>query len=577
MADEQSPATEPVAVEAAPEPVSTDAVTESSGVPVPGAPQPSQDPVVPSPQPSEVPTPGAPEPAPEPAVPEPAPEPAVPEPAPEPAVPEPAPEPAVPEPAPEPVTPTPQPSETAADSTDTAPAAPKPSAPKPGAIPSPAALAGRKPAVKPVAAAAPTPVATSHSLSFGRVAEDGTVFVKDGEEERAVGSYPEASNEEALAYFARKYDELAAIATLLEQRLGQTDLSAHEAREALKSLRDQIGEANVVGDLPALRERVTQIEAAVKERQRAETELRAQAKAEATTVREALVVEAEELAGADVHQVQWKSASARMRGMLDEWRSLQKKGPKLDKDVENALWQRLSTARSSFDKARKGFFSELDVQHGEAKRVKEKLVAEAEALSTSKDWGPTAGAFKRLMQDWRRAGRAQRADDDALWERFKSAQDQFFNAKDEVVAAENEVFRENLVAKEELLKEAESLVPVKDLESAKTKLRTIQEKWDEAGKVPREDMSRVEGRLRKVEQAVRDLEDAKWSRSNPELNARAQSMTAQLERAVQGLEQDLEAARATGDDTKIAAAQSALDARRQLLDAARGGLSELGG
>ena len=63
------------------------------------------------------------------------------------------------------------------------------------------------------------------------------------------------------------------------------------------------------------------------------------------------------------------------------------------------------------------------------------IVVEAEALSTSKDWGPTAGAFKRLMQDWKRAGRASRADDDALWKRFKAAQDAFFNAKDEVVAA----------------------------------------------------------------------------------------------------------------------------------------------
>ncbi|WP_237565252.1 DUF349 domain-containing protein [Ornithinimicrobium cavernae] len=422
----------------------------------------------------------------------------------------------------------------------------------------------------------PQAASTSNAITFGRVGDDGTVYVRDGEEERAVGSYPEASNEEALAYFARKYDELAATATLLEQRLGQTEISANEAREALKALRDQIGEANVVGDLPALRERVTALEVAVKDRQRAETEQRAQAKAEATTVREALVAEAEKLAASDVHQIQWKTASARMRSMLDEWRGLQKKGPKLDKDVENALWHRLSTARSAFDKARKAFFSELDTQHAEAKRTKEKLVAEAEALSTSKDWGSTAGAFKRLMQEWRRAGRAQRADDDALWERFRSAQDAFFNAKDEVVAAENEEFEANLAVKEELLKEAEALLPVTDLEAAKSQLRTIQDKWDDAGKVPRKDMSRVEGRLRKVEQAVRDIEDAKWSRSNPELNARAQSMVEQLERAVQGLEQDLEAARATGNDKKIAQAQAALDGRRQLLDAARGGLSEFG-
>ena len=594
---------------------------------------------VPSPDPSRVPMPGAPEPGlPQPPLPGPEP---VTEPTPEPMTPAPvAPEPVAPEPDPSPSTvpfpgapgtasedvtelPTPEitassetvvetqaPVETetapeatvdaeapAAVETDAAPeatvetetpveteAVPQPApavptpAPKPHApVPSPAALAGRKPAARPVAPSIPAALPTSDSIKFGRVGEDGTVFVTDGEEERAVGSYPEASNEEALSYFARKYDEFAANAALLEQRLGQTDLSAHEAREALKTLRAQIGEANVVGDLPALRDRVGQLEASVKERQRTETETRTKAKAEATEVREALVVEAEGLAAADVHQVQWKTASARMRSMLDEWRNLQKRGPKLDKDVENDLWHRLSSARSTFDKARKGFFSELDTQHGEAKKAKEKLVAEAEALSTNKDWGPTAGAFKRLMQDWRRAGRAQRSDDDALWERFKAAQDAFFQAKDEVVAAENEEFTANLVVKEQLLTEAEALVPVKNLESAKASLRTIQDKWDAAGKVPRDDMSRVEGRLRKVEQAVRDLEDAKWSKSNPELNARAQSMVEQLERAVQGLEQDLEAAKASGNDKKIAEAQAALEARQVWLDSARGGLSEFGG
>ncbi|WP_256841664.1 DUF349 domain-containing protein [Ornithinimicrobium cryptoxanthini] len=597
------PAAEP-APETTPEPAAETSgaeVAESvpspdpSTVPVPGLP----DPVEPTPEPR--PDPGQPDPAPSPVpdpvdpTPEPDPLASVPdtatpgvvsepaaeasseaEPAPEPAAvatPEPAAE-AAPESAP---VATPEPATEAAPEPAATPPSPVPT-PKPGPpVPSPAALAGRRPAARPVVPVMPPPAAMSDSVKFGRVGDDGTVFVKDGEQERAVGSYPEASHEEALAYFARKYDELTANAGLLQQRLGQTDLSAHEAREALKTLRDQIGEANVVGDLPALREAVDQIEVAVKDRQRVETEARTQAKAEATVTREALVAEAEKLAAADVHQVQWKTASARMRGMLDEWRGLQKKGPKLDKDVENALWQRLSSARSTFDKSRKGFFSELDTQHTEAKRAKEKLVAEAEALSTSKDWGSTAGAFKRLMQDWRRAGRAQRADDDALWERFKTAQDAFFNAKDEVVAAENEEFKANLIVKEDLLKEAESLVPVKDLTSAKAQLRAIQDRWDEAGKVPREDMSRVEGRLRKVEQAVRDLDDATWTRTNPELNARAQSMVEQLERAVQGLEQDLAAAQASGDDTKIQQAQAALDARREWLDSARGGVSEFGG
>ncbi len=442
--------------------------------------------------------------------------------------------------------------------------------------PSPAVLAGRKAAVHPVAPPVPPEAEASRSTEFGRVGEDGTVYVRTPDGERAVGSYPGSTPEEALAYFARKYDELYAAAQLLEQRVTQTDLSSHDARESLRHLREQIGEANVVGDLPALEALVERIEDEIEAKAAAEAEQRAAARAEAAKAREALVVEAEELAAREPQKIQWKVASARMRELLEEWKRHQRTGPRLDKETENALWQRFSAARNAFDRNRKAWFSQLDEMHEQAKRIKTRLVEEAEALAKSRDWGPTAGAFKRLMQQWRQAGRAQRADDDALWKRFKAAQDAFFEAKDAVVAAENAQFAENLKVKEALLEEAEALLPVTDLDRAKTALRSIQERWDAAGKVPREDMARVEGRLRKVEQAIRDLEEERWRRSNPEVAARAQSMVEQLERAVQGLEQDLEAARASGDEKRIQEAEQALEARRQWLEQARAGLSELG-
>ena len=65
-------------------------------------------------------------------------------------------------------------------------------------------------------AAAPAPVSHSESARFGRVDDEGHVFVTVDGEEREVGSYPGATPDEALQYFARKYDELAASADLLE-------------------------------------------------------------------------------------------------------------------------------------------------------------------------------------------------------------------------------------------------------------------------------------------------------------------------------------------------------------------------
>ena len=453
------------------------------------------------------------------------------------------------------------------------PAPPKPGAPRPGPAPTPAAL--RAVAHPPVSVAAPAPGPAAET--FGRVDDSGTVFVLSPEGEREVGSYPGATPEEALHYFARKYDELWASADLLHQRLATTDLSARDAQDGLTKLKEHIAEANVVGDLAALDAKVGEIEQAVAARKAVEAAERSKAREAARQQREALVVEAESIAGQPESRIQWKASGARMRALLDEWKQHQRSGARLDRETETALWQRFSHARNSFDKARRVHFAQLEGTQSEAKAAKEALVQEAEALSTSKDWGPTAGAFKRLMDRWRKAGRASRADDDALWERFKAAQDAFFAAKDEVAAVEDEEFRTNLAVKEQLLKDAQSILPVTDIDAAKAALRTIQEKWDAAGKVPRGDVERMEKGLRRVESAVREADETRWARTNPEVAARAQSMVTQLETSVASLREDLAKAEASGNAKKVADARAKLEAQEQWLEQARGNLDEFSG
>ena len=430
-----------------------------------------------------------------------------------------------------------------------------------------------------VTAVAPPAITTDHSASaaFGRVDENGTVFVRTKEGEQEVGSYPGASDAEALTYFARKYDELFASAVLLEQRLAQPEVPSKDVAEGLKTLAAQVKDATVVGDLDALATKLDEIQSGIAAKRNVEQQHRAEARAAATAEREKIVAEAESIAGQPESRIQWKSSGARMRELLDEWKAHQRAATRLDRETESAMWQRFSAARNGFDKARRSHFAGLDAAHADAKAAKESLVAEAEKLATSTDWAATAGAFKRLMDEWRRAGRASRSDDDKLWGRFKAAQDAFFAAKDEVVAAEEEQFRGNLTVKEALLVEAEAILPVTDLEKAKGQLRVIQDKWDAAGKVPRADMERVEKAMRRVEQTVRDAEDRKWKSSNPEVAARAKAMVDQLERAVADLEDDLAKAEASGNASKVRKAREALEARQVWLDQARAGVAEFGG
>ena len=445
---------------------------------------------------------------------------------------------------------------------------PKPSAlPRPRQLPRPGTAATAAPASVPTPVVAPPADAAeaARASTFGRVAEDGTVYVTDESGERAVGQMPEATAEEALAFYVRRYLDLNAKVSVFEARLGATDLAIKEIDQTLAKLTEETAEPSAVGDLPGLRSRLDALREIAAERRAAAEAARAAAKEEALAARTALIEEAEAIAARDPERMQWKQSGEALRVLLDRWKAAQQSGPRIDRTSEDALWKRFSAARTTFDRQRRHYFSELETRNSSAKRAKEELVAEAEKLQSSTEWGPTTGAYRDLMTRWKAAGRASRKDDDALWARFRAAQDAFFAARDAANAATDEEYRANLAVKEQILTEAEKLVPVKDLQAAKTTLRQLQDRWDAAGKVPRNDVQRIEGRMRAVEQAVRDAEQTAWKKSNPETRARAEGAAAQLEQAIANLEAELADAEAAGNKKKIAEARAALDARRAWL------------
>ncbi|WP_029069743.1 DUF349 domain-containing protein [Jonesia quinghaiensis] len=445
-------------------------------------------------------------------------------------------------------------------------ARPSPSAIKPSAIkkPAPSEQGATSQPVTPVSVDETRRIA--EASTFGSVDEDGTVHVRDGEETRTVGQIPDSTPDEALAFYARRYLDLDAKVTLFEVRLTTTDLSVKEIDSTLAKLNEETASPSAVGDLPSLRARVEALsQVAAKRREELEVQ-RAAAKQVAFAKRTEIVERAEKIAGTDPSKIQWRPAGEELRALLEQWKEAQRSGPRLDKAAEDSLWKRFSHARTTFDRERRHFFSELEKQNASAKEVKSSLVEQAEKLSTSTEWNETAAAYRELMNQWKAAGRASRKDDDALWARFRGAQDAFFARREEANAAINAEFEANLVVKEALLVRAEALVPVKDLSHAKTELRSIQDAWETAGKVPRNDIQRVEGRLRAVERAIKDAEQSQWDRTNPETRARAEGALAQLEQGIEQLEADLAAAQAAGKEKKVKELTSALEARRSWLE-----------
>ncbi|HUZ51613.1 MAG TPA: DUF349 domain-containing protein [Streptosporangiaceae bacterium] len=409
---------------------------------------------------------------------------------------------------------------------------------------------------------------STESHQWGRVADDGTVYVRTSEGERVVGIWQAGSPDEALAFFTRRYDSLATEVILLEKRITTTDLAPGQAKATIARLHAAIAEAKAVGDLEGLKRRLDSLSERADQRQQEHKAARDRARIEAIEVKERIVAEAEKLAAEATH---WKSSGDRLKELLDEWKA----APHGDRQAEAALWKRMSAARSAFAKRRKGYFAALEEEREGVRERKQELVRRAEELSSSTDWAATAAAYRELMASWKEAGRADRAAEDELWKRFRAAQSTFFDARSAAMSAKDSQLRERATAKEELLAEAERLLPVTDPKTARAALRSIHQRWDKIGAVARDSQERLEGGLKKVDDAVRKAEDIQWRRTNPEALSRARDTIDQIRKTIHNLEGQLEQANEKGDEAARQRATSALQTRRAWLAEAEKTLADL--
>jgi hypothetical protein len=389
---------------------------------------------------------------------------------------------------------------------------------------------------------------------WGRVAEDGTVYVRTDEGERPVGSWQAGTPEEGLAHFARRFEVLSTEVALLEQRLRSGVGDPLQVAQSAQRLKDGLPTAAAVGDLAGLERRVDTLLTRTADAVEEAKARKAEARQRAAEAKVALADEAETLAGSS----QWKVAGERLRAIGDDWKRL----PHIDRKTEDELWQRIIAARKRFAERRTTHFGALEQQRQVSQERKERLIREAEQLSSSTEWGPAAGRYKQLMSDWKAAGSAPRQVEDELWRRFKAAQDTFFTARNAHFAEQDEELRGNQKVKEEILAEAETIDPSQGLDKAKARLRTLQDRWEAAGKVPRDVMRSLEGRMAAVEEKVRAAGESKWKRTEES------PFTARLREKVVELEGKLEKARSAGRPT--AELEAALATQKQWLAQAGG-------
>ncbi|MGI8762172.1 MAG: DUF349 domain-containing protein [Jatrophihabitantaceae bacterium] len=388
---------------------------------------------------------------------------------------------------------------------------------------------------------------------WGRIDADGTVYVKTPEGEREIGSWQAGDPGAGLAFYERRYEDLATEVTLLDKRLQSGAGDPASTRTHALALKQQLPGAAAIGELPALEARVDALLAAAEEKAGEKAAARAQARAEALAAKQALAAEAEQIAE---NATSWKVSGERLRTIVEEWKQI--KG--VDRKSDEALWKRFAAARDAFGKRRGSHFAQLDAERGTARQAKEKLAERAEELARSSDWKQTAVAMRELMVQWKASARAGRDVEDALWTRFRAAQDEFFARRSGEFAERDAEQVDNERKKRDLIASAEAL-DVGDPKAAQAALRDVQARFDAIGHVPRDAVRALDERIRAAEKRVRDAADAQWRQASVESNPFLSALRDRLAEA----EAKLERARRSGDAERVAKAEAEVQQRRSLI------------
>ena len=401
------------------------------------------------------------------------------------------------------------------------------------------------------------------SNEYGRVDNENNVFVIDNGAERKVGQYPGVTEAEAFAYFERKFQELEANVRILEQRVKNNADPASIATAAEKLTKD-LAEPTAVGNVQELRQRVLAITPNIEKMRAEKTEANQKAAEAALKLRSEIAEKAKTLADKDPKKTQWKVASTEMSELFDAWQAAQKSGPKVPRKDADAIWKVFSQARTKFEANKRAFFAELTVVTKAARAKKSELAAKAEALVAK--GADAASDYRKLLDEWKLSGRSQGKQDDALWERFKAAGDAIYALRKDTIAKEQVEYSANYETKLALIAEAEKLDPSKDLAEAKKQLLSIQQRYEKAGKVPKDKIRETDDRMRTVEKKFKDLEQEHWRKSDPAAIERTSGMLSQLEDSISTIEKDLAEATAAKDSKKTTELTAALAARKSWLE-----------
>jgi hypothetical protein len=147
----------------------------------------------------------------------------------------------------------------------------------------------------------------------------------------------------------------------------------------------------------------------------------------------------------------WDESASVVKALQADWKGIDSAGRKADKE----LGQQFHHAADAFFEKRRHYFEEQDKLRTQHASEKSELCEQVAALAESEDWLNAARAIQNLQAEWKEVGPAPKDEEEALWERFRGACDQFF-ARLDAVRPEHQAAKEALCVELETLLASDS-------------------------------------------------------------------------------------------------------------------------
>ena len=284
-----------------------------------------------------------------------------------------------------------------------------------------------------------------------------------------------------------------------------------DLKDAIKSLNELHEEFKHIGPVPreeqeALWQRFKAASDAVYDRRKEFYEGQKEVFLKNQEEKEALIKKLEIFSDFKAERIKdWNTKTKEILEIQKTWEKIGPVPKEAGKEVNKSFW----TAFKNFFHNKNLFFKELDEIRATNQAKAEELITKAEALMNNTDWQNTANQLVKLQQDWKRLGPTPEKNRDALYKKFKTACDTFFDNRRNANKQNNEEFEANLQKKQEVIKEIAAAK-----EPSEENLTELVGKFNELGFVPRKNMKEIQAQFKDAVDAYLEKLDPEFDRED---------------------------------------------------------------